>query len=163
MSPKPVAAPKRRVTNHVYFLSCHGFIKIGTATCARSRHRAVQTVSPFEVRLLCAIPGNAELERSLHRKFWYLHERGEWFRVSSDLNAYIAECREKTKAANLKAWLAVVACDDYGRETRCDVRRQDVEACVVPMQFVRSINCMRCTLDQAHEYRAQRVIAANGG
>jgi hypothetical protein len=154
-SPKPVTSPKKRVTNHVYFLGCRGFIKIGTAACAKSRHRAVQTVSPFEVRLLCAVPGNAELERSLHSKFWHLRERGEWFRESSDLNDYIAKSLERTRAANLKAWLAVAVCERCRRETRCDVRRQDVEVAVVPLQFTQNINCIRCMLDDAHQYRPQ--------
>lgn len=153
----PQAAPKRRVTNHVYFLRCQDFIKIGTATCARSRHRAVQTVSPFEVELLCAIPGNADLERSLHRRFWHLRERGEWFRPDASLEAYIARSLEKTKAANIAAWSEVAKCDECGHDTRCMTRRADVEAAVIPLQLAREPGCIQCALDQANTYKARGV------
>lgn len=147
--------PKRRITNHVYFLRCHGFIKIGTATCARSRHKAIQTVSPFAVELLCAIPGNAERERSLHRKFAHLHERGEWFRSDPALEAYVAAALDKTRAQNLGTWMEAVKCEKCGHDTRCKIARAEVERAVIPLQIHRDPSCLRCALNEAHIYQAR--------
>lgn len=147
------SSPKKRTTNQVYFLECHGFIKIGTASDARARHRAVQTVSPFEVKLLCAIPGNEALERSLHNRFWYLRERGEWFRSEPNLTEFVAECLERTRSENLAAFIAASTCDRCGKQSRVSEKRAAVEAAVVPMKFVQNIDCFGCVLAEARTFR----------
>lgn len=142
---------RRRGSGHVYFLRCQGFIKIGSAGDASARHKAVQTVSPFEVELLCAIPGNEKLERQLHQRFGHLRERGEWFRAAPELDAFIAACLEETRTANLREWTAVAICDACGKDTLCRVRRQTAETAVVPMKLTREMGCISCALKNAHK------------
>ena len=141
---------RRRGSGHVYFLRCQGFIKIGSAGDARSRHKAVQTVSPFDVELLCAIPGDEKLERDLHRKFGHLRERGEWFRSAPELEACIATCLEETRTVNMQNWLAAATCGDCGKHTLCMVHRQAVEMAVVPMVLARREGCISCALRDAN-------------
>ncbi len=76
----------------VYFVSC-GIadfpIKIGYATNVEARLRSIQVSLPFEVKLLGALPGDREKERSLHVAFSHLRMRNEWFRRDPELMKYI--------------------------------------------------------------------------
>jgi len=74
----------------VYFIQhgTNGPVKIGTTTGnPHARLRALQTGAPEPLRLLCAIDGDAALERELHERFKALRLRadGEWFKADPEL------------------------------------------------------------------------------
>lgn len=78
----------------VYFLECHGLVKIGMALDVKARRSQIQTANPFPVHPLGFIhepmPAKAEgLERALHVQFCQDRFRGEWFRHSEALRAFI--------------------------------------------------------------------------
>lgn len=68
-----------------------GPIKIGIATDIRKRLWSLQTSTPAPLNLLATIPGKRETETALHAFYASEHLRGEWFRPSLRLMAYIAE------------------------------------------------------------------------
>lgn len=64
----------------VYFIQADaGAVKIGRAKDPESRLRQLQTGSPDKLQMLHVVPGDAELEASLHRRFGTVRIRGEWF------------------------------------------------------------------------------------
>jgi hypothetical protein len=67
-------------------------IKIGYSSC-HPQHRlsCMITGSADELRLLGWVPGSRLLEKRLHDRFAQQRVRGEWFTISDDLRAYIAE------------------------------------------------------------------------
>ena len=66
------------------------FYKIGyTAGSATDRLKAIQTGHPYPLDLQLTMPGDMKTERSLHRRFSHLHERGEWFRDGPDLADFL--------------------------------------------------------------------------
>lgn len=73
----------------VYFISCEQFIKIGFSGSARKRMADLQASTPFELRLIGLIPGGEFVEGRLHNIFDDHRHRGEWFRSSPALLAYI--------------------------------------------------------------------------
>lgn len=76
----------------VYFIECvgHSLVKIGVSDAPRRRVDDLQTGSPFELRLIHAIPGDMKLERLLHYAFRGQHFRGEWFGLAGPVQAFIA-------------------------------------------------------------------------
>lgn len=79
--------------SRVYFLQCEssGLIKIGYSSNVPARLSAIQTGSPTAIRLLATEDGGIEREGQLHSAFAVEWVRGEWFRPSEDLLAYIAQ------------------------------------------------------------------------
>lgn len=75
----------------VYFLRAGDAIKIGYTTNLAARQRALETGSAVPMELLAAIPGDRSEEARLHREWWHLHIRGEWFRADEELLRYIRE------------------------------------------------------------------------
>lgn len=76
----------------VYFIQAgrHGLIKIGkTKGRVKDRLAQLQTGSAEELRLLITIPGYSKREQELHTRFRHARERGEWFRPSQELLAFI--------------------------------------------------------------------------
>lgn len=75
---------------YVYFIEMGDFIKIGYSTWPATRRDALQISCPYDLILLGAFPGALECEAGLHSLFAHLRARGEWFRKSAGLLAYIA-------------------------------------------------------------------------
>lgn len=81
-----------RPDGYVYFIADEdGYIKIGHARDVNSRLRSLQTASRQELRVVASTSGTASDEKALHAKFADAHVRGEWFRATADLMAYITE------------------------------------------------------------------------
>ena len=78
-------------SDHVYFLQAQslGLIKIGTSSNVSKRIAALQTASPDALTVLGCIPGDCEIERSLHARFAEERVRGEWFTPSERLVDFI--------------------------------------------------------------------------
>lgn len=75
---------------YVYFIEMGDFIKIGWSAWPPTRRENLQTANPYDLVMLGAFPGTPDNEQSLHRMFARFHRRGEWFRKSPTLLAYIA-------------------------------------------------------------------------
>lgn len=82
-------------TREIYFVRAQtlGLIKIGIASCHRSRLRSLQVGSPDQLAVIgCIVSSSAEkLECELHSRFRHLRQHGEWFAPGDELLAYIAE------------------------------------------------------------------------
>jgi Meiotically up-regulated gene 113 len=72
-----------------YFIKCNDFIKIGKASNIDVRMRELQIGNPYKLELLAFIKDKS-LEKKLHIKFNHLSYSGEWFRITPELEAYIA-------------------------------------------------------------------------
>jgi Meiotically up-regulated gene 113 len=86
----------------VYFLQAghDGPIKIGWSADVRSRMSMLQTGQPHELRLLLLLEGgDQKTEKVMHRRFAASHLRGEWFRPSTDLLAFVNGAELKTSAS----------------------------------------------------------------
>ncbi len=81
----------------VYFVqdTGGGEIKVGVAKRRRLMKLVgkLQLGNPSELKLLGVIPARnaSELQRELHTSFSDAHIRGEWFRSTPDLLAYIRQ------------------------------------------------------------------------
>jgi hypothetical protein len=73
----------------VYFVGSLSLIKIGKASCVRSRMKDLQNMSAAPIVLLHTIPGGIETERALHARFADLRVHGEWFRGVDPLLSFI--------------------------------------------------------------------------
>lgn len=87
--------PKEPGSGFVYFVRAGNDIKIGFSVTPKKRVHALQIGCPINVELLAIIPGTIDIERELHRRFFGLHVRGEWFRADNDLLSYIQSVREE--------------------------------------------------------------------
>ena len=82
--------PKVAVT--VYFIRADcpvGYIKIGIANNPKGRLAGMQVHCPYLLRLLATSTGGRKVEKELHRRFHDAHVRGEWFRPTPELLAFI--------------------------------------------------------------------------
>lgn len=79
----------------VYFVqsTAGGPVKIGWSASPERRVKDLECGSPFPLRILAMIPGNATTEGALHKRFAAHRLRGEWFAPHTDLLEYIAERR----------------------------------------------------------------------
>ena len=93
----------------VYFVSARelDLVKIGYAYNPVARWRHLRTSSPIELTLEGAIPGGFTEERGLHKRFALARVRGEWFKLTPQLQAEIdASTRpEKYTWASVRLWL----------------------------------------------------------
>lgn len=77
----------------VYFIEAVGvgLVKIGfTDGDPTTRLKQLQTGSPHPLRLKGAVTGDARQERAFHDRFKHLREGGEWFRLTMELEVFIA-------------------------------------------------------------------------
>jgi hypothetical protein len=76
----------------VYVISAgdSGFAKIGFTTCLEQRLRSLRTASHVEPVVHAVIPGTRSLERELHRRFASARHNREWFRLTKEIEAFIA-------------------------------------------------------------------------
>lgn len=81
----------------VYFISSAqepdvgDVVKIGIASNLDARLKAIQTHQPETMYVVGTLPGGVELEREIHKQFQHCRMRGEWFKVTEDLLAFMEE------------------------------------------------------------------------
>lgn len=76
----------------VYFITARevGMVKIGCAYEPARRMAHMQTMSPCELALEAIFPGAYQEEKELHLQFASQRVRGEWFRITPEIEAVIA-------------------------------------------------------------------------
>lgn len=75
----------------VYFIRGGEWIKIGYTRSARERIKKMVTDAPVELKILHVEPGTFKIEKLYHRHFAALRTRGEWFRATDELMAFIEQ------------------------------------------------------------------------
>lgn len=76
----------------VYLLYCCGRVKIGKSRDHLRRIlNEILPCCPVPMRILRTIPGDRELEASLHKRFDDALIRDEWFALTPELRAFIVE------------------------------------------------------------------------
>jgi len=68
-----------------------GTLKIGYSNNPERRLQALQTGSPYPLKMLKCIPGDKRLEHQLHRQFWNHHILNEWFYDCKPIREWFAE------------------------------------------------------------------------
>ena len=76
---------------YIYFAESAGFIKIGHAVDVAQRLQLLRTGNPHKITRLAAVRGSLRGERRIHARFARDRHRGEWFRDSAALRAFILE------------------------------------------------------------------------
>ena len=77
----------------VYFIgNNNGQVKIGYSKNPASRLSALQTASPYPLKILALKSGGTEVEADLHKRFSESRLEGEWFRLTTRLEAEIEQC-----------------------------------------------------------------------
>ena len=93
----PATAVTAKQPGYVYFIQSGDHIKIGYAINVVKRMDELQIGNPEALRLLGVMAGKPSDERALHRRFNSDRVKGEWFRSSGNLIAFIES--ESTRAA----------------------------------------------------------------
>lgn len=77
---------------YIYFVRSGDAVKIGRSVDPPQRIRELQTTHAAELVLLAYVAAHVALEGAIHQRFEHLRTRrtGEWFRLESDLVAFIA-------------------------------------------------------------------------
>jgi hypothetical protein len=84
----------------VYFVGASHFVKIGFSRALDERLHKMRTDVPFEIEILHFEPGTAAEEKKLHRRFAAIRVRGEWFRRSPELLAFIDARKQSARLQN---------------------------------------------------------------
>ena len=79
---------------YVYFMTDGEFVKIGVAENPTKRAVEIQTGSPREISVICAIPCKTKnaafnLENKLHSVYGFARVRGEWFNIKKLIDKVI--------------------------------------------------------------------------
>lgn len=81
-------------SRRVYFISDGGYaIKIGVGSDPEDRLSKLQVGNAKKLKIIGMVRGSFELEAAIHRHFDANHVRGEWFRDTAELRAFIAKHR----------------------------------------------------------------------
>lgn len=98
--------------DRVYFVQQgeDGPIKIGFANNLAGRLRGLQTANPYKLHLRLVLHGNRKTEQKFHERFNADRLKGEWFRPSHDLLAFITTSNAERLVVVRAA--AVMARDD---------------------------------------------------
>jgi hypothetical protein len=101
-------------------------VKIGWTSDLASRVRTLQCANSGKLKVLATIPGDEGLEGRLHRHFAKsrIRPKGEWFRLTDDLRAYINSISD----ARLIRWEHIRAMPDLSD----DELRAAMEASYAP-------------------------------
>ena len=77
----------------IYFIQAgnDGPIKIGYAQNSSARRRELQTGNHEELNLITEIPGGKDREDTIHNDLRSYRYRGEWFRATPEVLAYIGK------------------------------------------------------------------------
>lgn len=82
-----------RMGKWVYFIQepVNHHIKIGVSENVKSRLKALQTSSPFPLKILCSVRETTlgMSETQVHKKFENLRVQGEWFKYGEELKNFI--------------------------------------------------------------------------
>lgn len=78
----------------VYFITCRALnvVKIGYSENerhVRARLGGIRTCCPFDVALELIVEGGRRHEKALHRQLKAHHVRGEWFRITEEIERLI--------------------------------------------------------------------------
>jgi len=84
-------AAKPSSRNVVYFIERGDYIKIGFASSLRHRVSALNIGTPHPLVVLATVSGDMSTEKRLHQRFGIAHHKGEWFRKTPELLAFIDE------------------------------------------------------------------------
>jgi len=82
-------AAKKQTSGVVYFVKSGEFVKIGYATDLPTRFSGLKTSTPNEIELMGSCRGTKETERRFHERFASHRHRGEWFRLTGDVEQAI--------------------------------------------------------------------------
>lgn len=80
----------------IYFITARslGLVKIGYAEKAQERFHAIQSHCPVALTLERVRAGGQKEEAVLHALFADIRERGEWFRITPELEVYMSGLAE---------------------------------------------------------------------
>lgn len=67
------------LTDDLYFMRVHEFVKIGRSRDPWSRRKDLQCSTPFEIGEPVILQGRGDQERDWHKRFADKRVRGEWF------------------------------------------------------------------------------------
>lgn len=84
---------RKRVPNHVYFIRCGDFVKIGVASCVATRLRTIKAMNPRPVEVVHVVVGKQPVEREFHLRFAAYRHLDEWFRIEGELADFLEESR----------------------------------------------------------------------
>jgi hypothetical protein len=93
LKPGPKAGNWRRMFDgFVYFIRADdlGFVKIGYTCKPSDRLSKLQIASPHELRMIGHIRASMVEEGRWHSRFAHLRVRGEWFRLTTELEEAIS-------------------------------------------------------------------------
>lgn len=90
-TPRKQARPKRGFVYVIGFEADSTAVKIGFASDVEDRRCTLQTSSHRVLKVLAVINGTIATEKGLHREFAADHIRGEWFRLSPQIEVFIAQ------------------------------------------------------------------------
>lgn len=87
---RPGWAPERR-KSLVYIVraGANGPVKIGFTLGLKRRLELLQLGNHQKLKCLLVIDGDVSVERELHERFQSSHIRGEWFRYTAELRAFV--------------------------------------------------------------------------
>ena len=94
----------------IYFIGAGGFVKIGKSTTSAlyKRLSQIQIGCPFHAELLATLEVDPVFESVIHRGLIASHERGEWFRRTPEVEAFISRVRDVEGSAG-DGWRSVIA------------------------------------------------------
>lgn len=96
IGPRPLRSER---VGYVYFIEGGDRIKIGYTTNGRARRKKMLTDAPVDLKLLHIESGTFRVEKMLHRQFAELRVRGEWFRKTPELLAFIEQRKSVAELA----------------------------------------------------------------
>lgn len=105
----------------VYFMRPvgeRGPIKIGCSKIPEHRLRSLEIWSPLKLEIIASAPGSHREESILHRMFIDQRRHGEWFEVTPDLEALIAQVKATGELPELDPSLAPYVCKSPGMTKR---------------------------------------------
>lgn len=79
----------RLMPNHLYFIKCGEFLKIGIAADVRKRVKDMEMNNPHEMEVIHVMLGKRKEEKELHLRFADYRHRNEWFRFEGELREYV--------------------------------------------------------------------------
>lgn len=89
-----VARAKEIAKGDLYFILCGDMVKIGRTTDIVRRLANMQVSTPYEIDCLLLLKGQGKDERKWHKRFAADRVRGEWFKLTPELDAAIRAERE---------------------------------------------------------------------
>jgi Meiotically up-regulated gene 113 len=82
----------------VYFIECGDYIKVGYTGSVRARLTNLAMANPYPLKVLATMEGSKQTESSLHDRFADAFHRGEWFRKTPELLAFIDQIAGRAAA-----------------------------------------------------------------